>query len=79
MCGQKSLQYFKKSIDHDPHYAVAFAGPADSYLTHHDMGHLPPREATTKAKAAARTALSMDETLAEAHTSLGHAHFHEFN
>jgi len=76
---QKSLQYFKKSIEHDPHYAVAFAGLADSYLTHHDMGHLPPREATTKAKAAARKALEMDATLAEAHTSLGHAHFHEFN
>jgi TolB-like protein/Flp pilus assembly protein TadD len=76
---QKSLKYFKKSIEHDPHYAVAFAGLADSYLTHHDMGHLPPREATTKAKAAARKALAMDETLAEAHTSLGHAHFHEFN
>jgi TolB-like protein/Flp pilus assembly protein TadD len=76
---QKSVQYFKKSIEHDPHYAVAFAGLADSYLTHHDMGHLPPREATAKAKAAARKALGMDETLAEAHTSLGHAHFHEFN
>ena len=76
---QKSVQYFKKSIEHDPHYAVALAGLADSYLTHHDMGHLPPREATTKAKAAARKALEMDETLAEAHTSLGHAHFHEFN
>jgi TolB-like protein/Flp pilus assembly protein TadD len=76
---QKSLQYFKKSIDHDPHYAVAFAGLADSYLTHHDLGHLPPREATTKAKAAARKALTIDPALAEAHTSLGHAHFHEFN
>ena len=76
---QKSLQYFRKSIEQDPHYAVAFAGLADSYLTHHDLGDLPPREATTKAKAAARKALGMDETLAEAHTSLGHAHFHEFN
>jgi len=76
---QKSVHYFKKAIEHDPHYAVAFAGLADSYLTHHDMGHLPPREATTKAKAAAGKALRMDETLAEAHTSLGHAYFHEFN
>ncbi|HVH71896.1 MAG TPA: winged helix-turn-helix domain-containing protein, partial [Candidatus Dormibacteraeota bacterium] len=76
---QKSVQYFKKSIEHDPHYSVAFAGLADSYLTHHDLGHLSPSEATTKAKAAARKALGMDETLAEAHTSLGHAHFHEFD
>jgi TolB-like protein/Flp pilus assembly protein TadD len=76
---QKSLHYFRKSIEHDPRYAVAFAGLADSYLTHHDLGHLPPREATSKAKAAAISALAMDQTLAEAHTSLGHAHFHEFN
>ncbi|PYU20439.1 MAG: hypothetical protein DMG30_21055 [Acidobacteria bacterium] len=76
---QKSVQYFKKSIEYDPHYAVGYAGLADSYLTHHDMGHLPPREATTKAKAAAGKALRMDETLAEAHTSLGHAYFHEFD
>lgn len=76
---QKSVQYFKQSIEHDPHYAVAFAGLADSYLTHHDLGHLSPAEATTKAKDAARNALGMDESLAEAHTSLGHAHFHEFD
>ena len=76
---QKSVRYFKKSIEHDPHYAVAYAGLADSYLTLQDMGHLSPREATTKAKAAAGKALGMDETLAEAHTALGHAYFHEFN
>lgn len=76
---EKSIQYFRKSIEYDPQYAVAFAGLADSYLTHHDLGHLPPMVATTKAKAAARKALEMDATLAEAHTSLGHAYFHEFN
>jgi len=76
---QKSIQYFRKSIELDPHHTVALAGLADAYLTHHDLGHLPPREATTKAKTAARKALEMDETLAEAHSSLGHAYFHEFN
>jgi TolB-like protein/Tfp pilus assembly protein PilF len=76
---QKSIRYFQESIEHDRHYALAYAGLADSYLTHHDLAHLSPTEATTKAKAAARKALSMDETLAEAHTALGHAYFHEFN
>jgi len=76
---QKSVLFFEKAIQRDPQYSVAYAGLADSYLTLLDMGYLPTREATKKAKAAARKALRMDETLAEACTSLGHAHFHEFN
>jgi TolB-like protein/Tfp pilus assembly protein PilF len=76
---QNSVRYFERAIQHDPHYAVGYAGLADSYLTLQDFGYLPAREATTKAKAVAGKALRMDETLAEAHTSLGHAYFHEFN
>jgi tetratricopeptide (TPR) repeat protein len=76
---QKSVSYFKKSIEHDPHYAVAYAGLADSYLVLQDFGYLLPRQATGKAKVAAGKAVGMDETLAEAHTSLGHALFHQFN
>jgi tetratricopeptide (TPR) repeat protein len=44
---------------------------ADSYALLASYGVLPPREVMPKAKAAARKALAMDETLAEAHTSLG--------
>lgn len=76
---QKSVLYFQKAIQYDPRYPMAHAGLADSYLTLLDMGYLPTREATKKAKAAAGKALRMDGTLAEAFTSLGHAHFHEFN
>jgi len=52
---------------------------ADSYLTLHDDGHLPPRKALASAKRAAAKGLRIDKTLAEAHTSLAHAHLHEFN
>lgn len=66
---QKSIEYFNKAIDKDPHFALAYAGLADSYVV--PANRLPPREAMPKAKAAAIRALELDETLAEAHVSLG--------
>ena len=75
----KSVQYFQKAIQRDPHYAVAYAGLADSYLALMDCGHLSADDATSKADAAARKAVQIDDTLAEAHTSLGHSAFHRFN
>jgi len=48
---------------------LAYAGLADSYVV--PANRLPPREAMPKAKAAAIRALELDETLAEAHLSLG--------
>ncbi|HYL11379.1 MAG TPA: winged helix-turn-helix domain-containing protein [Candidatus Acidoferrales bacterium] len=76
---QKSVQCFERAIQHDAKYPVAYAGLADSYLTLLDVGHLPTSEATKQAKEAAGRALRADDTLAEAHCSLGHAHFHDFN
>jgi tetratricopeptide (TPR) repeat protein len=76
---ENSVRYFERAIDLDPGYAPAYAGLADSYLTLHDDGHLPPRKALGSAKRAAAKGLGIDETLAEAHTSLAHAHLHEFN
>ncbi len=76
---ENSIRYFEKAIKLDPGYAPAYAGLADSYLTLHDDGHLPPTEALANAKQAAAKALHIDETLAEVHTSLAHAHMHEFN
>lgn len=75
----KSVRYFESAIQLDPHYPVFYTGLADSYLTLQDLGYLATIEATTKAKAVAEKALEMDETLTEAHTSLGHAYFHDFH
>jgi TolB-like protein/Flp pilus assembly protein TadD len=76
---RKSVGYFKQSIEHDPRFTVAYCGLADSYLVLQDFGYLRPSLATRKARAAADGALGMENRLAEVHTSMGHAHFHEFD
>ena len=67
----KAIEYFGKAIKKDPNYALAHAGLADSYAL---LGvlHLPPKEAFPKAKEATLNALRIDDSLAEAHTALGH-------
>ena len=65
---KKSVEYFNQAIEKDPNFALAYAGLADCYVI--PANPLPPREAMPKGKAAAMRALELDETLAEAHTSL---------
>ncbi len=68
---EKGIEYFEQAVEKDPAYAVAYAGLADSYGLLGTYEVLPPKEAMTKAEAAAVKALEIDDTLAEAHTSLG--------
>jgi len=67
---KKGIEYFQRAIDLDPKYALAYAGLADSFpfLTQYSVA--PQEETYPKAMAAARKALELDDTLAEAHTSL---------
>jgi tetratricopeptide (TPR) repeat protein len=71
---QKSLEYFQRAIGKDPNFARAYAGMAESYAEMANLGAtfiLPPKEAYSRAKAAALKAVELDDTLAEAHVSLG--------
>jgi eukaryotic-like serine/threonine-protein kinase len=67
---KKSIEYFTEALEKDPTYGQAYAGIADSYNTLARFNYLPPQEAYPKARAAGTKALEIDETLAEAHTSL---------
>jgi TolB-like protein/DNA-binding winged helix-turn-helix (wHTH) protein/lipopolysaccharide biosynthesis regulator YciM len=67
---RKSVEYFKTAIQGDASYAPPYAGLANSYLLLAGWLLMPPAEAYPKAKAAALRALELDETLAEAHTTL---------
>jgi len=68
---EKAIKYFEEAIKRDPRFALAYSGLADTYIVLADHGYLPPSDGYAKAKNAARKALELDETLAEAHTSLG--------
>jgi DNA-binding winged helix-turn-helix (wHTH) protein/TolB-like protein len=67
---QLGIEYFRQAIDVDADYAPAYAGLADCYNMLVVYGISKPQEAFPKAKEAALKALKIDETLAEAHTSL---------
>jgi TolB-like protein/Tfp pilus assembly protein PilF len=68
---KKGLEYFQQAIEKDPGYALAYAGVADSYAVGNgDYLGLTPQEARPKSKAAALKALELDDSLAEAHTTL---------
>jgi len=69
----KAIDYFNRAIQKDPAYAPAYAGLADAYSVIGFYGAIPSKTAFEKAKAAARTAVQLDDTLSEAHTSLGYA------
>jgi serine/threonine-protein kinase len=68
----KGIEYFQRAIEKDPTYALAYSGLADGYSLLPNYGFVPPKEAFPRAKQAALKALQLDETLAEAHTSLGY-------
>jgi TolB-like protein/DNA-binding winged helix-turn-helix (wHTH) protein/Tfp pilus assembly protein PilF len=69
---REAINYFKQSISIDPSYAESYSGLADAYALAGDWGYgiLQPSEAFPLAKAAANKALSLNDSLAEAHTSL---------
>jgi TolB-like protein/Flp pilus assembly protein TadD len=68
---KRAIDYFNQAIAKDPGYALAYAGLADTYIVIPNYSDVTTREAAVKGKAAALKALEIDDSLAEAHTSLG--------
>lgn len=72
----RAIEFYEQAIALDPNYALAYSGLADCYNTSgfaYDLGAMPASELIAKAKSAASKALEIDDTLAEAHTSLAYA------
>jgi TolB-like protein len=67
---KKSIDYFQQAITADSNYALAYAGIADAYVFLPGYSGGAPRDYYPKAIAAAKKALELDDTLAEARTSL---------
>jgi TolB-like protein/Flp pilus assembly protein TadD len=77
---KKSIDYFEEAIAADPSYALAYAGVADGYVFLPGYNAGAPRDCYPRAMAAAKKALELDDTLAEAHTTLALAiWYYEFD
>ncbi|MDX2033035.1 MAG: protein kinase [Blastocatellia bacterium] len=72
---QEGIGYFEQATRIDPSYAPPYAGLADSYNMMVNYSFLQGKEAFPKAKEAAEKALSLDESLAEAHAALAYTNF----
>jgi len=70
---ETAIDYFQRALKIDPGYAPACVGLADSYILLGTSGYRAPQEVIPRGKAAAHKALDLDESLAEAHTSLAFA------
>ncbi len=67
---RKASELYDRAVALDPGYALAWAGIAENLGNAADL-YVPSSEAFSKARPAAEKALQLDESLAEAHTSLG--------
>ena len=66
-----AMRHFQHALELDPEYAPAWAGLADCHAIRAQRGMAPAAEAVREAEQAARRALELDESLAEAHAVLG--------
>lgn len=69
-----AVSYFQQAISTDPLFASAYAGLGDSYalLGSAPYTALPPKQAFPQARAAAEKAIQLDDSLPDAHISLGY-------
>ena len=69
---KQAIEHFQQSVERDPNFALGYVGLADSYIGLTFYNFAAPHETMPKAKESAIKALALDNTLAEAHTSLAH-------
>jgi len=67
----KSYACYRRAVALDPRFAAAHAGIAEYHCWLAVYGLAPPSEQLAAGREAARTAIELDESLAEAHTSHG--------
>jgi serine/threonine-protein kinase len=68
---QKAIAEFQQAIERDPGFALGYVGLADSYIVLSQYAGRPQTETIPQAKMAVERALQIDDSMAEAHASLG--------
>lgn len=69
---QKAIDYFTQAIVLDPNIAAAYTGLADAFALQVSYTLKSPQENLPKARTAVEKALMFDENAADAHATLGH-------
>jgi len=72
---RSAISFFEAAIAEDAGFAPAYAGLADCYALHADYARVPVAEGFSLARSYAERALAIDDSLAEAHASLGWIRF----
>jgi eukaryotic-like serine/threonine-protein kinase len=72
---ERAARYFQQAVAQDANYAAAYAGLADCANIAGFYGFVSPEEGCGKGKILAKKVLAMDNSLSEAHASLGWALF----
>lgn len=67
---RQSLRFFYKALEADPSFARAYAGVAEAYIALGNWNFITWEESIGSARVAVRSALAIDEGLAEAHALL---------
>jgi TolB-like protein/Tfp pilus assembly protein PilF len=76
---RQAIAFYEQAIARDPNYALAYTGLAEAYVILPVFTEVAPREANSKAKAAALKALQLNDKLAEAHTALADVLFNDLD
>jgi len=70
---KRATIFFEQAVHGAPLFVQAYAGIAEAYNASAIFGLLPARQASAKAQQAARKAIEMNASIAEAHAALGYA------
>lgn len=73
---QSAIAQFRRAIDFDPHFALAYAALADAHTTLGYLGYLAPVSTFPVARPYALKALALDPSLAQAHAWLAYIKFY---
>lgn len=75
----RAITLCERAIDIDPQYAPAYAELAGACMYQDVLGYAPSSEVRPRAQWAAQKALALDNSLAEAHLSLGIMRFYSWD
>jgi non-specific serine/threonine protein kinase len=75
---QQAIEMYRKAIEHDPDFALAWSGLADAYAMRFDLWERTD-ENIEMAHKTSRRALELEPNLAEAHASVGYAYVQQKN